>query len=30
MVWLPILIQRSLKMAPGGKAIRLPWPKAPK
>ena len=30
MVWLPIRIQRSLKMAPGGKAIRLPSPKAPK
>ena len=30
MVPLPMRIQRSLKIAPGGKAIRLPSPKAPK
>ena len=29
-VRLPIRIQRSLKIAPGGKAIRLPSPNAPK
>jgi len=30
MVRLPIRIQPSLKIAPGGKAIKLPSPKAPK